>query len=197
MNELQQNTTELPKSEASCPSCSYGIVRTSPTEHRFAYGSEPDAVELTATVNLRRCESCGFEYLDDTAEDAKHDAICRHLGVIRPSDIRALRDRCGMTRAQFSQLTKIGEATLGRWERGALIQTAAYDQFLFLLGFQDNLERLSSRDNAEESSRTKVSQLRLVGHAAPKRFRVLQDEAALSDARQKAAKFRLRTKEAA
>lgn len=38
--------------------------------------------ELTVDVPVRRCEACDFEYLDDEAEQLKHGAICRHLGVL-------------------------------------------------------------------------------------------------------------------
>ena len=50
-----------------------------------------------------------------------------------------------MSRAVFSRLTRIGEASLGRWENGLLIQNLAYDHLLYLLTFPENLERLKFR----------------------------------------------------
>ena len=57
-----------------------------------------------------------------------------------------------MTRLGFAELTKFGEATLGRWERGALIQNAANDQFLYLLRFAENVDRLRTRNAGEPGS---------------------------------------------
>ena len=39
-------------------------------------------------------------------------------------------------------------ATLARWERGVLIQTAAYDQFLYLLHDNRNVQKLRDRVRA-------------------------------------------------
>jgi DNA-binding transcriptional regulator YiaG len=83
--------------------------------------------------------------LDGDAEDACHEAVCRHLGVMTPSQIKALRTLYGLTQSQFSEITKLGEATLSRWERGIVIQNQAYDNYLYLLGFNENLERIRNR----------------------------------------------------
>ena len=45
----------------------------------------------------------------------------------------------------MASVTKIGEASLGRWEAGSMIQGLAYDQFLFLLQHAENMERLQQR----------------------------------------------------
>ena len=55
-----------------------------------------------------------------------------------------------MTRPQFAALTKLGEATIARWEAGNLIQNAANDKFLRLLVYPENVERL--RDRAQRPS---------------------------------------------
>ena len=77
--------------ELKCPNCGKGNVRTTETEDTFTYGKGPDAVNLTTTVPLRTCLDCHFQFLDGDAEDAHHEAICRHLGVMTPSEIQALR----------------------------------------------------------------------------------------------------------
>ena len=38
-----------------------------------------------------------------------------------------------MTRAAFTRVTGLGEATLNRWENGIMIQTLANDRYLRLL----------------------------------------------------------------
>jgi len=124
-----------------CPDCG-SRVATVMKDHDFPYGVKAEQVVLTAKLPFRLCRSCGLEYLDAVGEDRMHEAVCLHLGVHTPAEIVALRERCGLSRKEFSELTKLGEATLGRWERGALIQNSANDQFLRLLHYPENIRRL-------------------------------------------------------
>jgi DNA-binding transcriptional regulator YiaG len=103
-------------------------------------------VELTASVPVRICDECGFHFTDEAADDARHEAICRHLRVMTPQEIATVRKDYGLSRPEFARLTRLGEASLARWEAGLLIQNAAYDQFLYLLTFPENIERLKQRN---------------------------------------------------
>ena len=128
-----------------CAACASVNVETIFEEREISFGSGEAAVKILAVVPVRHCRDCDFRFEDFAAEDAEHDAICRHLRVLTPGQITALREMHGFSRAEFTKLTRLGEATLSRWERGAVIQNGAYDNFLFLLGFPDNLDRLRRR----------------------------------------------------
>ncbi|HEY2931063.1 MAG TPA: type II TA system antitoxin MqsA family protein [Acidobacteriota bacterium] len=136
---------EISPSILSCPNCDSNLIETQTVEHQFKYGVGSDAAELVADLPVRICKRCNLKFLDEAAEVLKHEAICRHLGVLTPAEIMEVRQEYQLSRAEFCEITKIGEATLGRWERGALIQNAANDQFLCLLKFPENLERLKQR----------------------------------------------------
>ena len=47
-----------------------------------------------------------------------------------------------MTRAAFARVTGFGEATLSRWEHGAVIQNRANDRYLRLLNDRASMRRL-------------------------------------------------------
>jgi DNA-binding transcriptional regulator YiaG len=129
--------------ELSCPSCGADSVETVEIEHPFTYGDGDRAVALKAVIPVRRYMKCCYEFLDAEAEERQHDAVCRHLGVMTSSEVRAIRQQCGgLSRAEFARVTRLGEATIGRWERGELIQNAANDQYLHLLRYPENVERL-------------------------------------------------------
>ena len=130
------------QSAPSCPMCGDENVSTSLSHHAFDYGSEGASVELQVRVPVHRCGACQFEYLDDTAERLKHNAVCDHLGVLSPDRIRCIREKHGMTRAAFARITGLGEASLNRWENGLSIQTCANDRYLRLLEFPENMSRL-------------------------------------------------------
>jgi len=128
-----------------CPECGGSDIVTSEEEYRFPYGFGKEAVELKATVPVRKCNDCTFSYTDHAAESICHDAICEHLGVMKPSQVKALRRLCNMTQAEFADMTALGQATLSRWERGIVIQNQAYDNYLYLMGFSGNLDRIAKR----------------------------------------------------
>ena len=125
-----------------CPRCSANRVRVDEVEHSFPFGSGEKAVELTATVPVHTCDACGFEYLDHVAEDRQHDAACRHLGLLTPSEVREVRRLQGMNRAEFAELTGLGEASIARWESGAGYQSVSNDRYLRLLMKDTNIEEL-------------------------------------------------------
>lgn len=133
------------QTSSECPNCGSRKVETTIIDQEFPYGNEPTAVTLSARVPLRSCLQCGFSFLDAIAEDAQHEAICRHLRLLTPAEIKAIRGSYGMTRAEFARVTRLGEATIGRWERGELLQNPAYDHFLYLLSSPENMELLTHR----------------------------------------------------
>ncbi|KKL05358.1 hypothetical protein LCGC14_2606830 [marine sediment metagenome] len=126
----------------TCPQCDSSSIATRSELDAFIYGEGDKAVQLSAEVPIHRCAECGFEFLTHEAETAQHEAVCRHLGVMTPREIIAIRERYGMSRSEFARLTRLGESTLSRWERGILIQNAANDRYLHLLSYPGNLDRL-------------------------------------------------------
>ena len=89
----------------------------------------PDKVGQTINVSLRP----RLPELCVKGERLRHAGVCRHLGVLTPAEVRGVREQYGMTKAAFAEATAIGEATLGRWETGAVIQNRASDFYLRLV----------------------------------------------------------------
>ena len=130
------------KRERSCARCGAATVDTVEQRHTFRYGVEDSAVDLTVNLPVRRCRACGFEFLDRESERIKLEAICAHLGVLSPSGIRRIRERHGMTQAEFAEVTGLGTATLVRWENGSMNHTRAYDRYVRLLERSEIMEQL-------------------------------------------------------
>lgn len=142
MEPAPQIETDRIDMNLECPECGSKGVSTTSTEQIIHYGQGADAAKFKAIVPLRTCEQCGFQFLDKEGQQARHEAVCRHLRVMPPAQIRALRDYLQLSRDEFARLTGLGEATIGRWERGALIQNIANDRYLRLVGSEGNIERL-------------------------------------------------------
>ena len=158
--------------DATCPLCGGEGVATSWRDHSFRYGSGESGAGLTVSVPVRRCGACEFEYLDESAERLKHDAVCNHLGVLPPCDVRRIREGHGMTRARFAKVTGLGEASLNRWENGLTIQTHANDRYLRLLARPEIMQRLEELKAPAPAVKPTVA-------AAGSRFRALEVTAAL------------------
>ena len=161
--DSKKNTraTSLPNqfeaAASRCPSCESQAVSISTKEDRFLYGDGAKAVELVANVPVLTCEDCHSSFVDESGMEARESAIRQHLGLLMPKDIVDLRNKHGMTQKQFAELTKIGVASLARWEAGHLMQSAAYDQYLRLLMDPANLEKLRSPSNFSGIQTAKVN----------------------------------------
>lgn len=137
-----QGTSAGRRNTPRCANCGSVNVSTSMEADRFTHGVGADAAELSVVVPVRTCSDCGTQFTDEEAERLRHEAVCRHLGLLTPSEIRDVRISYGMRRAEFANVTKLGEATLARWESGATLPNAANDRYLRLLRFPENLARL-------------------------------------------------------
>lgn len=129
-----------------CPNCEGTEFAVERREQTFLYGKEKEAVELRAIVPVYTCKACGFEFTGEGAEEARHKAVCRHLRVMTPVEIGAIRKKYEMTRAEFAHLSRVGTASLARWEAGVLVQNGANDQLLYLLQFEENVALLNHRE---------------------------------------------------
>lgn len=142
-----------PRIVNDCDACgASGTVTCRGETQVFAYGEPGQEVELSATVPMWKCSACGFTYTDEAGEEARHEAVCRHLGVLTPHEIRELRERQGLSQAAFAKLTRFGEASIKRWEAGLVIQNASADQLLRLLRDPHVVERLSLAASSPSSS---------------------------------------------
>ena len=129
--------------DGTCPQCDGVSVITTWHHDVFDYGSGESAVKLHVDLPVRRCASCDFEFLDHEGHWLRHEAVCRHLGVLSPVEVRGIRKRHGMNRSEFAQVTGLGEATLNRWENGTLVQNRANDRYLRLIAIPEVMNRLT------------------------------------------------------
>ncbi len=131
-------------SPPNCSSCGSQDVSESIEEQKFIYDLGNDAAELCVSVPVYHCHDCDFFFTDHVAEGLRHKAVCNHLGVLSPAEIKGIRKQYGLSRKEFANITKLGEASLARWESGQLIQNVAYDVFLRILADPAVFERLKA-----------------------------------------------------
>ena len=130
---MNESTTNAVATALACPQCGESAISTSIQRDKLVYGTGNSAVELTVELPVRHCNDCDIHYLDSEAEDIKHEAVCRHLGVLPPAAIVNIRKKHSLSRAAFAKITGLGEASLGRWEKGINIQNIGNDRYIRLL----------------------------------------------------------------
>lgn len=83
------------------------------------------------------CPKCGEVMLRfEEARRHTQDAIAiyrKKYGLLSADEIRAIRERLGMTQAEVARLLRLGANTVSRWEAGRNVQTAAMDILLRLI----------------------------------------------------------------
>lgn len=134
-----------PKNNVPCANCGAENTATTTEPDEFEYLHAGELLTLQAQVQVHTCSDCGFQFTESDAEDARHSAVCEFLGVLNPAAVKAVRAKYGLSRSQMAEVSKIGEASIARWESGALIQSGANDSYLYLLQFADNFQRIQQR----------------------------------------------------
>lgn len=144
----------------TCCMCGEGRATRTIAVQEFTYGSGSDAVILHAQVPIWSCETCELEYVDAEGERAQHDAVCRHLGRLTPSEIKAFRVGTKMTQKDFATEIGCGSASLKRWELGMVVQGRIADNAI-----RDFQKKLKRSNPPVPSFRTELSSAQRV--AAP------------------------------
>ena len=114
-------------------------------DEEMEYGSGPKPVRLHVNVPVYQCRDCETEFTDGSAEEVRHEAVCRYLNVLTPTEIRKIRARLGLSRQRFADITRLGIATIARWESGEVIQNAALDVYLRLVSKREIFQLIESR----------------------------------------------------
>lgn len=117
-----------------CLVCGAQAVQTTrdPVTVEFRDGSY--AVE---GFEYHRCTACGEEYYAAGQVDAIHaqaaDQARVERGLLFPDDIVRLRLDLGLTQTTLDGALGASPGTIGRWERGTVIQPAVADRLMRLL----------------------------------------------------------------
>ena len=118
-------------------------------------------VDDTATVRVSgmsttvprvffRCDRCGDDQCTveqrDTMEKSAHAAIRAAHGLLAPREIKALRERLGLTLAQLGELVYgVPKGLIEGWEKGRYLQNRDADAMLRSLEDRETLERRAAR----------------------------------------------------
>ena len=117
----------------SCPGCGETMVER---RGRLSLPVNGEEVGVPHASHLK-CPRCGevvlrFGDSRRLSEDAAAIYRKKH-GLLSADQIRAVRDRFGLTQAALARLLRLGANTVSRWESGRNVQTGAMDMLLRLI----------------------------------------------------------------
>jgi putative zinc finger/helix-turn-helix YgiT family protein len=83
------------------------------------------------------CDSCGEDTIDaDRMDDIQRAAVAAaraDLGRLSSEEIHEMRRALGLTQAELEAQLGVSPGTLGRWERGTVLQGATADRLMRLI----------------------------------------------------------------
>jgi len=99
--------------------------------------------EYTVRAKVSVCPYCGNELWDPEAEDRiikeVYNKYRDEMGLLRPEEIKDIREQYELSQSAFAKLLGFGEKTITRYENGAL-QDEVQNNFLLLMKLPSNFK---------------------------------------------------------
>jgi putative zinc finger/helix-turn-helix YgiT family protein len=120
-----------PRHDEQCPVCLAMSLRHDVISYtaKVKHDGVEHAIAIPA-LEVPKCHSCGELIFDDHVDDQINSALRSHLNLLTPARIRAARKNLHLTQLELAEKLGVAEATISRWETGALIQSRAMDNLM-------------------------------------------------------------------
>ncbi|UZQ82696.1 type II toxin-antitoxin system MqsA family antitoxin [Thermoanaerobacter sp. RKWS2] len=119
--------------------------------------------EIKAFARIRVCSVCGEELFDEELEEENiqrvYDIYRKKHGILSPEEIKNIRESYGLSQRAFAKLLGIGEASIARYETGALPEKSL-SNMIMLLKDPKNMEKLLEKNEKALTPREKMRLLR-------------------------------------
>jgi putative zinc finger/helix-turn-helix YgiT family protein len=114
-----------------CGKCRHRAVTlvTVPYTVQFDHDGRKYPIAIPA-LEVPKCGNCGTIALDEEANQQISNAFRRQAKLLTPEEIRAGREKLGLTQQDFADRLGIAVSTLSRWETGAQIQQRSLNRLM-------------------------------------------------------------------
>lgn len=151
-----------------CPSCE--------RESRFRFEERDESFDVRGEAVALRvpqwiCSDCGESIVDDSFGDPAERAFDAHRaehGLLPPSEIRRIREQWGLSQVAFAALLGMSQATINRYEQGAL-QQKKEDELIRACANREHMQDLLRRRGNVLSERQRRAAEVALGQAAQPR----------------------------
>lgn len=123
--------TVLP--DDACPNCGT-MMEKRRDELTYAVNGRKMPVKGVAHLRCPACDEAVLRNEEVALLRQRAFALYRQqYSLLSADEIRAIRERLGLTQSSFAELLRLGSNTLSRWEAGRKVQTASLDLLLRLI----------------------------------------------------------------
>jgi len=148
-----------------CPNCGgLNEIEVKPVEETYTVRGE----EITILADVAHCQFCGeqifYEALDSKNLDKVYAEFRKRRDILTPEQIRAIRDKYGLSQRSLGRLLRLGEVTIHRYENGSL-PSDAHNELLVLIDNPSNVKALLAKVGSdltpkeEENLRARLADL--------------------------------------
>ncbi|WP_139653319.1 type II TA system antitoxin MqsA family protein [Raoultibacter phocaeensis] len=117
----------------TCPICGGSVTAMHGTVEWDVKG---ECVAVSG-VEHAMCSQCGEVYFEGDVSSYVHrravDEYKQRHGLLSGTEIRALREKLGLSQARFEKLLGAGPKTVVRWENGTVFQNGTADTLMRVL----------------------------------------------------------------
>ncbi len=92
----------------------------------------PGGEIVVPNARWEECAACGEVVLSLELEEALDREHYRRKGLLTPDEIKAIRNRAGLSQKEMGERLGVGEKTYTRWENGHSIQNKSSDNMIRL-----------------------------------------------------------------
>jgi len=117
----------------ACPRCGMMMAERR-SALKLPVNSEEVSVPAAPHLRCPKCDEVVLRFADSRRLQEDAIAIYRKKhGLLSADEIRAIRERFGLTQSELARLLHLGANTISRWESGRNVQTEAMEMLLRLL----------------------------------------------------------------
>lgn len=113
--------------------------------------------KIKSVSHIRVCSLCKEELFDEELDEGNiqraYDVYRKKYGVLSPEEIRDVREQYGLSQRLFAKLLNIGEASIARYETGALPEKSLSNMIMLLRNprnmkilLEKNIDELSFKE---------------------------------------------------
>lgn len=115
--------------------------------------------EIKYLAKIRVCCVCGEELFDEELEEENikkvYDIYREKHGILSSEEIKSIREGYGLSQRAFAKLIGIGEASIARYETGALPEKSL-SNMIMLLKDPKNMKKLLEKNEDVLNHREKI-----------------------------------------
>jgi len=100
-----------------------------PQRMTMRYEGSPHEV-LVDKLPEWHCADCQVAVIDESSDKPLQDALRKHIGLLRPEQIKAGLKALGISQEKFAERLGCAAESVSRWLNGAVLQSRTYDRLM-------------------------------------------------------------------